>query len=48
MPRRHTEFDDVKVVIVKKYKIFFRETDDTVHILRLWDARQNPEKLDLE
>lgn len=47
MPRRQTEFDNVKVVIVKSYKIFFRETDDTVYILRIWDARQDPNKLDL-
>jgi len=45
LPRRNTEFEKVYVVLVKEYKIFFRENDDTIFILRIWDTRQDPSRL---
>jgi len=45
LPRRITEFEKVYVVLVKEYKIFFRENDDTIFILRIWDTRQDPSRL---
>jgi len=45
LPRRVTEFKDVYVVLVKEYKIFFRENDGTIFILRIWDVRQDPNRL---
>lgn len=45
LPRRITEFENVYVVLVKEYKIFFRENEDTIFILRVWDVRQNPNRL---
>jgi len=45
LPRRVTEFKDVYVVLVKEYKIFFRENEDAIFILRIWDVRQDPSRL---
>ena len=45
LPRRITEFEAVYVVLVKAYKIFFRENEDAIFILRIWDVRQDPSRL---
>lgn len=45
IPRRSTEFEGVLVKIVRNYKIFFKETEDAIFIITIWDTRQNPENL---
>jgi len=43
-----TDFKDVKVKMVRTYKIFYRIFDDHILIIRVWDARQDPETLKIE
>ncbi|MEO5571722.1 MAG: type II toxin-antitoxin system RelE/ParE family toxin [Bacteroidia bacterium] len=40
-----TEFPNVRAKIVRDYYIFYQETDQEIHVLTVWDTRQNPEKL---
>jgi len=40
-----TEIHNVKVKIIKDFKMFYLKEGDKVIILRVWDTRQNPKKL---
>jgi len=40
-----TEFGSVRSKIVRDYQIFYRDSADAIHILAIWDSRQDPEKL---
>jgi len=42
---KRTDYTNVKVKIVRDYKIFFDETETTIEILTIWDTRQDPDKL---
>lgn len=42
---RKTDHHDVKNIRVRHYLIFFREIDDTLRILAIWDSRQDPDRL---
>ena len=44
--RRSTEFQGVSVKIVRDYKIYFKEDNQTIFIITIWDTRQNPDKLE--
>ncbi len=41
-----TNRPDTKLRIVRDYFIVYRIKDDTIHILSIWDTRQNPSKLE--
>lgn len=41
---RETKRKDVKSIQIKDYVIFYRETNDTIFILHIWDGRQDPTK----
>ena len=45
IPRRITDFEDVYVKIVRDYKIFFKEDENSIYIISIWDTRQDPNKL---
>ena len=42
-----TDFPDLKVKVVRNYKLFYLNLENTIQIIRIWDTRQNPEDLKL-
>lgn len=40
-----TDSENVRVKIVRDYLIFYEITKYHIHILTIWDSRQNPENL---
>lgn len=40
-----TEFPDVRVKIIKDFKLFYLNQPEKIVVLRVWDTRQNPKKL---
>ncbi|OFY53178.1 MAG: hypothetical protein A2Y87_01940 [Bacteroidetes bacterium RBG_13_46_8] len=42
-----TDEENVRILIHGDYAIFYRVNDDTIHILSIWDCRQDPESLTL-
>lgn len=41
----NTDFPGLRVKVVKNYKLFYPNREDTIQIVRVWDARQDPKKL---
>ncbi len=44
-PRRNTDIVDVYVKIVRDYKIFFKEDNNSILIVAIWDTRQDLQSL---
>lgn len=42
-----TDFPDLRVKVIRSYKLFYLNQVDKIQILRVWDSRQNPENLKL-
>lgn len=40
-----TEFADIRVSIVRDYKLFYRVTERSIVVLTVWDSRMNPTDL---
>jgi addiction module RelE/StbE family toxin len=40
-----TEDINTRIKIVRDYLIIYEETESQIHILTIWDTRQDPEKL---
>ncbi|MBK9451894.1 MAG: type II toxin-antitoxin system RelE/ParE family toxin [Bacteroidetes bacterium] len=38
-----TSDPEVRYIFVRDYKLFFEYSEEELHILRIWDARRNPE-----
>lgn len=38
----------VRFKVIKQYMMFYEEHKDSIIILRIWDSRQNPQKLKLK
>lgn len=45
---RKTEFENVRVKIVRNYLLFYEYNQKQIKILAIWDGHQNPETLKLE
>ncbi len=43
-----TDTPNVRIKIIKSYKLFYLNTDNSIQILRVWDSRQNPADLKLK
>jgi plasmid stabilization system protein ParE len=43
---KQTGIQNIRIKIVKDYLFTYRETDDFVEILTIWDSRQDPEKFE--
>ncbi len=43
-----TEFDTIRIRIVKHYKLVYRITDSAIEVLTVWDTRQNPKRLKIK
>ena len=42
-----TDYPDLRVKVVKSYKLFYINEVDKIQIIRVWDSRQNPSDLEL-
>jgi len=40
-----TKFDQIKGLIVGDYILFYEVLEDKIMVLKVWDCKQNPEKL---
>lgn len=40
-----TDFPDLRVKIIRSYKLFYLDQPDKIQIVRVWDTRQNPGNL---
>ncbi len=43
-----TDFPGLRVKVIKSYKLFYINKEDTIQVIRIWDTRQNPENLELQ
>jgi plasmid stabilization system protein ParE len=43
-PTNHLE---LRVKIVRGYALFYKNSESTIEIIRIWDTRQNPEGIEL-
>lgn len=41
-----TDYPDLRVKVVKNYKLFYINQIDKIQIIRVWDSRQNPSDLE--
>jgi plasmid stabilization system protein ParE len=44
---RPTQFNSIKVKIVKEYLIIYEKTPELLFILTIWDSRRNPAELNM-
>jgi len=42
-----TKFDQIRGLIIEDYIIFYEILEDRILILKVWDCRQNPDKLNI-
>jgi toxin YoeB len=43
---KRTEIDDIRYKVVKDYLFTYRENEEFIEILTIWDSRQDPDKFD--
>jgi toxin YoeB len=43
----YTDFQDIRVKVIRNYKLFYHNLPDRIQIIRVWDSRQNPDNLEL-
>lgn len=43
-----TDFANVRVKVVRDYKVFYVNLNDSIHIIRVWGTKQNPADLELK
>jgi toxin YoeB len=43
-----TEFKNVRIRIVKHFKLVYRITDSVIEVLTVWDSRQHPKKFKIK
>jgi toxin YoeB len=44
---KKSDFKDIPIKIVRHYLIIYRNNDEFIEIIRIWDARRNPKDLKL-
>ena len=42
-----TKLDQIRGLIIEDYILFYEILEDRIMILKVWDCRQNPDKLDI-
>jgi toxin YoeB len=40
-----TDFENVRIKIVRDYFVIYEESEKHIYILTVWDSRQDPEKI---
>ena len=43
-----TTAKNIRIQVVKHYKLVYQITESTIVVLRVWDTRQNPESLKID
>ena len=43
-----TDFPEIRVKVIRDFKIFYRERIDSIEIIRVWDTRRKPTGLQIE
>lgn len=43
---RPTKHPNIRVKVVRDYLIIYETTQTTIHVLTIWDSRQDPDKLE--
>jgi plasmid stabilization system protein ParE len=43
-----TDFNDVRVKVIRDYKMLYINLKDSIQIIRVWGTRQNPDDLEFE
>ena len=43
---KKTNYPNIRIKVVKHYLLTYRETPTAIQIITIWDARQDPEKLE--
>jgi plasmid stabilization system protein ParE len=46
-PGTETDFPELRIKVVKHYKLFYLNREDAIQIIRIWDPRRNPDSIDL-
>ena len=41
-----TDYPDLRVKVVRSYKLFYINDVDRIQIVRVWDSRQNPSEIE--
>lgn len=41
-----TDFPNLRVKVIRSYKLFYINQADRIQIIRVWDTRQNPENIE--
>ncbi|MDQ3020613.1 MAG: type II toxin-antitoxin system RelE/ParE family toxin [Bacteroidota bacterium] len=44
---KKTNYSNIRFKVVRDYQIFYEETLNSIDVLRIWDSRQEPDKLKL-
>ncbi|NBP68410.1 MAG: type II toxin-antitoxin system RelE/ParE family toxin [Cytophagia bacterium] len=42
-----TDYPDIRIKVIKNYKLFYQNFPDKIQIIRVWDNRQNPDNLEI-
>ena len=42
-----TKLNQIKGLIISDYILFYEITEDKIIVLKVWDSKQNPDKLDI-
>ena len=45
---KETDYPDIRIFIKNNFSIYYKEYDDYLSILHVWDNRRNPEDLKLQ
>ena len=43
-----TDFPEIRVKVIRDFKIFYRDRIDSIEIIRVWDTRRNPTDLQIK
>lgn len=44
---RETDFPNLRIKVIKHFKLYYLNQEETIQIVRVWDARRNPDSLRL-
>ena len=44
---RETDFPNLRIKVIKHFKVYYLDLEETIQIIRVWDARRNPDSLRL-
>ena len=42
-----TDYPNLRVKVIRSYKLFYHNQEDKIQVIRIWDSRQNPENLEI-